>query len=69
MTDEHFNNGFYSDLGLGYKMAVGKRNAVLISLGYSYKKLTESYTSYYYYPDLFRPDPLPRNRLTTASTG
>ena len=61
-ADEHFNNGFYSDLGLGYKMAVGKKNAVLISLGYSYKKLTESYTSYYYYPD-YPPGPAPKEQI------
>jgi hypothetical protein len=39
-----FHNGFYSDLGLGYKAVVGKRTALLISIGYSYKKAIESYT-------------------------
>jgi hypothetical protein len=46
--EDHFSNGFYNDLGLGYKAMVGKRNAVLISLGYSYKKLTETYPAYGY---------------------
>jgi hypothetical protein len=56
--DEHFSNGFYDDLGLGYKVFIGKRNAFLISLGYSYKKLTETYTTYYYYPQGYPPGPL-----------
>jgi hypothetical protein len=47
-ADEHFSNGFYSDLGLGYKAMIGKKNALQISLGYSYKNLTESYSSYDY---------------------
>jgi hypothetical protein len=52
--DDHFKNGFYTDLGAGYKISMGKRNALLISLGYSNKKLTESYTSYYFtYIDFF----------------
>jgi hypothetical protein len=48
MTDDHFGNGFFSDLGLGYKIAVGKNNGLLISLGYSYKKITETYKSAIY---------------------
>jgi hypothetical protein len=45
MADDHFGNGFYSDLGLGYKMGIGKNNGLLISLGYSFKKITETYKS------------------------
>jgi hypothetical protein len=48
-TDDHFGNGFYSDLGLGYKIAVGRNNGLLLSIGYSYKKITETYQSYYYF--------------------
>jgi hypothetical protein len=47
-TDAHFSNGLYYDLGLGYKALIGKRNALSISLGYSYKNLTESYSAYDY---------------------
>ena len=47
-TDAHYGNGLYYDLGLGYKALIGKRNALFISLGYSYKNLTESYPAYYY---------------------
>jgi len=57
-TDDHFSNGFYDDLGLGYKAMVGRKNAVSISLGYSYKKLTESYSTYYYYPQGYPPGPM-----------
>jgi hypothetical protein len=58
-VDDHFSNGFYSDLGFGYKSAVGKNNALIISLGYSYKKLTETYTSpFYYFTDPYNTDPL-----------
>jgi hypothetical protein len=41
-VDDQFGNGFYCDFGLGYKVAVGKHNNLLLSLGYSYKKLTET---------------------------
>jgi hypothetical protein len=47
--DDHFSNGFYNDFGIGYKMSVGKRNALLISLGYSYKKIVESYQDGIYF--------------------
>jgi hypothetical protein len=52
MPDDHFSNGFYDDFGFGYKMPVGKSNAFLISLGYSYKKIVESYNDgvYFDYP-------------------
>ena len=54
LPNEQFHNGFYSDMGLGYKTSVGKSSALLISLGYSYKKAGESYISpYYYYPNYF----------------
>jgi len=50
VTGDKFSNGFYSDLGLGYKALVGRKNAVLLSLGYSFKKTVESYDQVYYYP-------------------
>ncbi len=50
VQNDKFSNGFYSDLGLGYKVAAGKKNAVVLSLGYSYKKTIESYDQQYYDP-------------------
>ncbi len=56
--DDHFGNGFYNDLGLGYKVSLGKNNGLLLSLGYSYKKITETYQSYYtYMPPVYFTDP------------
>lgn len=54
--DEQFHNGFYSDLGLGYRTSVGKNSAFLISLGYSYKKVNETYSNNYI-PYNYLPDP------------
>ena len=50
LMDDHFDTGFYTDLGMGYKMGVGKSNHLLLSIGYSLKKLKETYNSYYYFP-------------------
>ena len=50
LTDDHFDNGFYTDLGLGYKIDVGKTNHLLLSIGYSLKKLRETYQAYDYLP-------------------
>jgi hypothetical protein len=36
-----FSNGFYYDLGLGYKLAASKQSAFIISAGYSFKYLEE----------------------------
>jgi hypothetical protein len=60
MTDDKFANGFYSDLGFGYKINLKKNGGLLMSLGYTYKKVTESYklpvyfmaNSIYYEPAL-----------------
>ncbi len=54
VQNDKFNNGFYSDLGLGYKVAAGKKNAVLLSVGYSFKKSVESYYDqmFFYGPGL-----------------
>jgi hypothetical protein len=50
-ADEKFSNGFYDDFGLGYKRVIAKHSAFLLSLGYSYKKLTQTYTQYYFHTD------------------
>jgi hypothetical protein len=47
--DDHFSAGFYTDLGLGYKIGVGKNNHLLLALGYSLKKLKETYNAYDWY--------------------
>lgn len=47
VQNDHWGNGFYNDFGLGYKLALKKNNGILLSLGYSYKKVTETFQSYY----------------------
>ena len=37
LTD--FNNGLYTDAGAGYQICLGKKGALLISAGYSFKSL------------------------------
>ena len=38
-----YSNEFYSDAGVGYKIAMGKVSKMLISAGYSYKKVDRLY--------------------------
>lgn len=62
--DDQYHNGFYSDLGLGYKASIGSKSELVISLGYSYKKLRETYTGpypYYYPPVNYYTDLPPQN--------
>lgn len=33
--------GLYTDLGIGYNIAIGKKNSLALSMGYSVKQLTE----------------------------
>ena len=33
--------GFYSDMGIGYAFAYGKRSAVVLQAGYTYKRVTQ----------------------------
>lgn len=56
LPNEQFHNGFYTDMGLGYKTPVGKKSALLISLGYTYKKTSESYILPYYYNQNYYPN-------------
>lgn len=49
------SNGLYLDGGIGYHIPVNKRNAALISLGYSYKKVTSRSPIYYFYPMYYDP--------------
>jgi hypothetical protein len=58
-----YHNGFYSDLGFGYVRSIGRKSALSISLGYSYKKSSETYPSSYpyYYPNYNYTDTPPQN--------
>jgi hypothetical protein len=60
-VNDQFHNGFYSDMGLGFKTTIAKKSALYISLGYSYKKLNETYSTFYYYPNYYTADVLPPN--------
>ena len=40
-----YNHGLYYDIGGGYKIGFGKRDALLVSAGYTLKKLREERTS------------------------
>ena len=53
-VDDKFKNGFYGEAGLGYKLKINQKIALIFSGGYSYKKLTEEGSSYpsYMYPIL-----------------
>jgi hypothetical protein len=42
-TKSKFDMGWYSDLGLGYDIGLGKQNALSLSLSYSVKAFTETY--------------------------
>lgn len=61
LSGDRLHNGFYNDVGLGYKTVVGKKSAVLISLGYSYKQIGESYISPYYNYQIYYPTNLMQN--------
>jgi hypothetical protein len=36
----HFSGGFYTELGIGYKMRLAQKSFLLFSSGYSYKEIT-----------------------------
>jgi len=50
LNNDHFETGFYTDLGGGYKIGVGNKSHLLLSIGYSLKKLRETYQAYSYIP-------------------
>jgi len=43
-----FHNGLYTDLGIGYALHGKKNRGIIISLGYSMKTITETYTDAIY---------------------
>jgi hypothetical protein len=49
-VEDKISNGLYLDGGLGYHIYINRSNAFLISLGYSYKKITDHSPLIYYYP-------------------
>ena len=63
VEDDKFSNGFYTDLGLGYKIAVGKNNDLLLSLGYTFKKIIETYNSPYYFNTQYPEPPVQSEKI------
>lgn len=53
VENDKFGSGFYGDWGFGYKVLVAKKNNLLLSLGYSYKKTIETYDPLYFNPGIF----------------
>jgi len=49
-TNDKFKNGFYGDAGAGYKISVSKNNSLLLSLGYTFKKVEETNNTYFLTP-------------------
>ena len=47
VENDKFHNGFYGDWGMGYKVMVNRKNNLLLSLGYSYKRTVETFDQYY----------------------
>lgn len=61
LINEKFTNGFYDDFGLGYKKQFGRRNALVLGIGYSYKYIRQQSDRYNFTPDWlsgFVPGPL-----------
>jgi hypothetical protein len=53
-----FYNGLYLDGGAGYEIHINRKNALLLSLGYSYKTIREKAAVYYYSPMPFSTQPV-----------
>ncbi|MDP4250981.1 MAG: hypothetical protein Q8918_12800 [Bacteroidota bacterium] len=68
--NDHFSNGLYLDGGVGYQIHISGRNALLLSLGYSYKTVKETYPFLiplyfdYYNPNMPAPG-TPSNQTNT----
>jgi hypothetical protein len=58
LPNDKFNKGLYADMGLGYKIGLGKTNNLLLSIGYSLKKLKETYDeeNNFYLPTEYPPE-------------
>ena len=41
LTTGNFENGLYADVGMGYQFVFTRHNSLVLSLGYSYKKVTQ----------------------------
>jgi hypothetical protein len=59
--NDWYSNGPYLDGGLGYQVQLGGKNALLLSVGYSYKYLRQESNQLYFmpnnYPGPFNSDP------------
>jgi len=42
-ANDRFSNGFYSNAGVGYSIAVNRNNSLLMDIGYSFKNSKETY--------------------------
>lgn len=40
------NGGFYSDIGMGYLVGFGKNDALILSVGYTFKSLSDNLVAY-----------------------
>jgi hypothetical protein len=61
VENDKFYNGFYGDWGLGYKVLMNRKNNLLLSLGYSYKKTVETYDPFYGFGLYTYPGSQPEN--------
>ncbi|MGL6268837.1 MAG: hypothetical protein ACRC2O_12980, partial [Chitinophagaceae bacterium] len=43
---QEMDGGFYSDLGIGYLVGFGKRDALILSAGYTFKSLSDNLVAY-----------------------
>jgi hypothetical protein len=55
-VDDKFRNGFYTEVGAGYKIKLSRKLSMLISSSYSYKKITEDGNYYYFDPPFGWPN-------------
>lgn len=55
-NDSHFSNGLYLDGGMGYEIHISGKNALLLSVGYSYKKVADRFPTFMPYPLDYMPN-------------
>ena len=60
-----FSNGLYLDGGIGYQIQLSPKNALLLSVGYSYKQMKETAPVYYFYPMIVGGD-YPQSQPTNS---
>jgi hypothetical protein len=55
VVSDKFGTGFYYDAGAGYKIFINKKNGLLLSAGYAFKKVQETTQQYYFNPGGLEP--------------